>query len=213
MKAIDARKRAVRLDLTARRVEVRHIDAITPTYVRITFGGEQLAGFQSPDPQDHFKLLLPNPGEEAPTLPEIGPDGMRYPEGAVRPVIRDYTPLGVSPRGRARRQLGDGGRAAAIPVPDRRVLHLGGRRGLDPACDPPPPGAGAGGESRPGVVLRSLETGRRRSRSPRADRGVRIPTLPVLAGRVSRGAAGPARRLCRHCRRRIPDRFRAGSCR
>jgi NADPH-dependent ferric siderophore reductase len=85
-------KRTVRFGMAARLVEVRRVETITPGYVRIVLGGDALEGFQSLDAEDHFKLALPAEGAIAPVLPIIGPDGPAYPEGAARPVMRDYTP-------------------------------------------------------------------------------------------------------------------------
>jgi NADPH-dependent ferric siderophore reductase len=38
------------------------------------------------------KLLFPADGQEAPALPEFGPDGLRFPDGQARPVMRTFTP-------------------------------------------------------------------------------------------------------------------------
>jgi NADPH-dependent ferric siderophore reductase len=91
------RKRTVRFDLTPRLAEVRRVESIAPTYIRITFGGDQLAGFSSLDAEDHFKLVIPAPGEREPLMPVVGPKGISFPEGAARPVIRDYTPRRFDP--------------------------------------------------------------------------------------------------------------------
>lgn len=90
-------KRRVRFDLTGRLAEVRQVETITPGYVRVTLGGDDLAGFQSLDPEDHFKILFPAEGEDQPAIPSFGPDGARYPEGVARPVMRDYTPRRFNP--------------------------------------------------------------------------------------------------------------------
>jgi NADPH-dependent ferric siderophore reductase len=60
--------------------------------VRVVVGGEQLAGFASAAHDDHVKLFFPHPGEDKPVLPVPTPNGPVYPEGALRPVARDYTP-------------------------------------------------------------------------------------------------------------------------
>src|SRR5699024_4208565 len=44
-----------------------------PRFVRVTLGGDELAGFSAPGPADHVKLFFPVPGGE--------------------PVSRDYTPF------------------------------------------------------------------------------------------------------------------------
>ncbi len=65
---------------------------ITPRMVRIVVGGEALAGFVSAAHDDHVKLFFPHPGEDKPVLPTPSPNGPVFPEGAVRPPARDYTP-------------------------------------------------------------------------------------------------------------------------
>jgi len=84
--------RRVRFDLRFRRLEVRHIEQLTPNYVRVVAGGDELDGFQSLDPHDHVKLILPAPGETEPVLPTSAEDGIHWPEGVARPAMRDYTP-------------------------------------------------------------------------------------------------------------------------
>ncbi|MGC4191695.1 MAG: siderophore-interacting protein [Thermomicrobiales bacterium] len=91
------RTRVERFSLAFRRVEVRRIEPLTPRYLRITVGGDELAGFRTLGAQDHFKLMLPAGGEDEPVVPEMTSEGPRYPEGAVRPVMRDYTPVAFDP--------------------------------------------------------------------------------------------------------------------
>ncbi|MGC4108018.1 MAG: siderophore-interacting protein [Thermomicrobiales bacterium] len=92
-----SRTRRVMYGLTFRKVEVKRVESLTPRYLRITVGGDQLEGFQSLGAQDHFKLILPAEGQAELVLPEMTPEGPRYPEGAVRPVLRDYTPRFFDP--------------------------------------------------------------------------------------------------------------------
>lgn len=125
--------RTVLFPLTPRLVEVVLVEDLTPAYRRITLAGEQLAGFQSLDAGDHIKLAVPHPGEAEPTMPTIGPDGIRVPEGARRPITRDYTPRRFDA---ARNELvvdfvlhGDGPASnwAAQAAPGQRVGVLGPR--------------------------------------------------------------------------------------
>ena len=81
----------VRHELRFRRLEVRAVQRVTPHLVRITLGGDQLAGFTSPGFDDHAKLFFPDPQTGALLLPTVGPDGPSWPEG-VKPAMRDYTP-------------------------------------------------------------------------------------------------------------------------
>lgn len=95
-----SRKRTVRFDLKPRLVTVTRVEAISPTYTRISFSGEDLAGFQSLDPEDHIKVAFPEPGADAPVMPVIGGKGIEYPQGAKRPTLRDYTPRRFSAEAR-----------------------------------------------------------------------------------------------------------------
>jgi NADPH-dependent ferric siderophore reductase len=84
--------RRVRHELKMRLLQVREVSRLTPKMVRVVVGGEQLAGFASAAHDDHVKLFFPHPGEDKPVLPVPTPNGPVYPEGALRPVARDYTP-------------------------------------------------------------------------------------------------------------------------
>jgi len=79
MNAIERRVSRVRHELKRRLLEVRAVERITPGFVRITLGGEDLAGYVSAGYDDHSKLFFPAPGKDRPEM-----------EGA--PVMRDYTP-------------------------------------------------------------------------------------------------------------------------
>jgi len=82
----------IRHDLKFRLVQVRRLSRITPKMVRMTLGGDDLAGFISAAYDDHAKLFFPHPGEDKPPVPARGPNGMVFPEGTVRPAARDFTP-------------------------------------------------------------------------------------------------------------------------
>jgi NADPH-dependent ferric siderophore reductase len=84
--------RRVRHETKRRLLQVRDVSRITPKMVRITVGGDELAGFVSAAHDDHVKLFFPAPGEEKPVLPMLTPNGPVYPEGAPKPAARDYTP-------------------------------------------------------------------------------------------------------------------------
>jgi NADPH-dependent ferric siderophore reductase len=75
-----------------RPVEVLSVRRITPRLVSVTFGGAALEGFEIVAPTQHVKLLFPAPGQEAPPLPEMGPDGLRFPDDQARPAMRTFTP-------------------------------------------------------------------------------------------------------------------------
>jgi NADPH-dependent ferric siderophore reductase len=82
----------VRYPLKMRLVQVVRVERMTPHLVRVTFGGEALHDFTSASFDDHVKVFFPEPGMEAPVLPEVGPDGPVFPAGMPRPIARDYTP-------------------------------------------------------------------------------------------------------------------------
>ncbi|HEY9102267.1 siderophore-interacting protein [Chitinimonas sp.] len=96
MNAPDYTVTRVRHPLKFRLLEVSRIRAITPQLVRITFRGEDLQDFVSASFDDHVKLFFPAPGEDKPLLPEMGPNGLVFPEGK-RPTARDYTPRSYDP--------------------------------------------------------------------------------------------------------------------
>jgi len=75
-----------------RPVEVVEVHQVTPRMVSVSLGGEALADFEITAPTQHVKLLFPAPGQEAPALPESGPDGLRFPDGQPRPAMRTFTP-------------------------------------------------------------------------------------------------------------------------
>lgn len=67
----------------------------TPSFIRVTFGGADIARFASAGRDQRVKLFLPGPGQDAPVLP--GPDdghwwdAWRALDPDVRGVMRTYT--------------------------------------------------------------------------------------------------------------------------
>lgn len=92
MTATERTVELVRFPLKMRVLTVGRVVRLTPRMVRVTLGGDDLAGFQSLDPEDHIKVFFPRLGETMPVLPTLGPQGISLPEGAPRPIARDYTP-------------------------------------------------------------------------------------------------------------------------
>jgi NADPH-dependent ferric siderophore reductase len=84
--------RRVRHETKTRLLQVRDVNRLTPSMLRVVVGGEELAGFVSAAHDDHVKVFFPQPGQEKPVLPTASPNGPVYPEGAPRPAARDYTP-------------------------------------------------------------------------------------------------------------------------
>ncbi|MBC2875435.1 MULTISPECIES: siderophore-interacting protein [Streptomyces] len=86
------RKRLPRARIETYLAPLLRATALTPRMLRLRVGGETLRGFAAGRTADErVKLFFPAPGERAPALPEIGPTGMRYPEGAAIPHARSYT--------------------------------------------------------------------------------------------------------------------------
>jgi NADPH-dependent ferric siderophore reductase len=77
---------------TFRPVHVVGVRPVTDRLVRVTLGGEALDGFEIAAPTQHVKLLFPAPGTDAPPLPEMGPEGLRFPDDQPRPAMRTFTP-------------------------------------------------------------------------------------------------------------------------
>ena len=73
-------------------VSVRRVVRLTPRMVRITFGGEQLQGFDSRGPAEHFRIYLPDGETGELLLPVMRPEGNAFPENSPRPESRAYTP-------------------------------------------------------------------------------------------------------------------------
>ena len=91
----------VRHPLRLRLVQVRLVEQLSPRMRRVTFTGPDLDGFVSLAADDHVKLFFPAPGQDRPVLPLPG-GGPAYPDGAVPPAVRDYTPRRYDP---ARQEL------------------------------------------------------------------------------------------------------------
>lgn len=73
-------------------LDVARVEQLSRSMVRIVLTGAELEGFASLGFDDHVKMFFPLPGETEPNLPVIGPNGLEFPEGAPRPLARDYTP-------------------------------------------------------------------------------------------------------------------------
>jgi NADPH-dependent ferric siderophore reductase len=84
--------RRVRHETRRRHLTVRQVQHLTPKMIRVTLGGDDLAGFVSMGFDDHVKVFFPPPGSSELVLPTMGPDGPVFSEGAPKPAMRDYTP-------------------------------------------------------------------------------------------------------------------------
>ena len=54
-----------RMEAIRRRLIVESIRYLSPRMLRVTLGGDELAGFRSPSPDDHIKVYFPTPNGEA----------------------------------------------------------------------------------------------------------------------------------------------------
>ncbi|ODP32087.1 siderophore-interacting protein [Pandoraea sp. ISTKB] len=89
----DRTPQRVRHELRFRLLEVRNIETLTPNMLRVTLGGDDLAGFTSPGFDDHVKLFFPNPETGELAVPQMGPEGLSKPAPGDAPrLMRDYTP-------------------------------------------------------------------------------------------------------------------------
>ncbi|MGE8658287.1 MAG: siderophore-interacting protein [Achromobacter sp.] len=82
----------VRHPLKMRMLTVARVERIAGLLARVTLRGEALRDFVSASFDDHVKLFFPADPSQPPVLPEVGPDGIKFPDGAPRPAARDYTP-------------------------------------------------------------------------------------------------------------------------
>ena len=124
----------VRYETKLRLAQVTEVEQLSPRMRRITLAGEQLDGFTSAGAGDHVKLFFPAPGQAQPIMPTLQDGAPTYPEGAIRPVMRDYTPRRFNPQ---TRELafefvihGEGPAAAwAAQAAPGQWLGIGGPRG------------------------------------------------------------------------------------
>jgi NADPH-dependent ferric siderophore reductase len=59
--------------------------------VRVTLGGEELAGFPGHGPDQRIKMFFPVEGQDRPALPRASSGGPVWPPGEARPITRTYT--------------------------------------------------------------------------------------------------------------------------
>lgn len=87
-------RRRVRYPLQVRTVTVTATRTLTPSMVRISFGGDDVAGFIAPAPADHVKMFFPDPNTGNLVVPQMTETGLVAPPGGVV-IARDYTPAHV----------------------------------------------------------------------------------------------------------------------
>lgn len=82
----------VRHPLKMRLLKVLRTRKMSPQLLRVTLTGDDLADFVSGSFDDHVKVFFPEAATGQPVLPQVGPEGISFPEGQPRPQARDYTP-------------------------------------------------------------------------------------------------------------------------
>lgn len=79
-----------------KRVEVVSVTRVAPRLVSVSVRGP-FEGFDDLAPTSHIKVFLPAPGQAELALPELGENGLVWPEGSARPFVRTYTPRRYDP--------------------------------------------------------------------------------------------------------------------
>lgn len=74
-----------------RLLQVRRSERVTPRMIRVTLGGDELAGFAGEGPDRRIKMFFPVPGQDRPAIPRAASGGPVWPAGEARPAIRTYT--------------------------------------------------------------------------------------------------------------------------
>jgi NADPH-dependent ferric siderophore reductase len=79
-------------------VKVASVSHVTPRLVSVRVTAEDMSRFAAAAPTAHIKLFLPAPGQDAPTMPIMTPEGRVWPEDQPRPIVRTYTPRAYDPQ-------------------------------------------------------------------------------------------------------------------
>ena len=82
----------VRHETRLRKLRVLRTSRLTPTLLRVTLGGSDLAGFHSAAADDHVKVFFPHQPGGTPVLPSGPPGARQGPADGPAPISRDYTP-------------------------------------------------------------------------------------------------------------------------
>lgn len=78
-------------------VSVASVTRLTPRLISIRVAADDLSRFADAAPTAHIKVFLPAPGQDAPTMPIMTPEGRVWPEDQPRPIVRTYTPRAYDP--------------------------------------------------------------------------------------------------------------------
>jgi NADPH-dependent ferric siderophore reductase len=75
-----------------RRIEVVSVERQAPRWVSVLLHGDELEGFHVDAPTGHVKLFFPAEGETAAPAPAVVDGRVVFPDAAVQPAVRTYTP-------------------------------------------------------------------------------------------------------------------------
>src|SRR5204863_383877 len=118
-----------------RLLQVRRATWLTPRMVRVTLGGEALAGFRSDAADDGTRLYFPPDPADTSWVPTVDGNTLIFLEDRPRPPGREYTPRRHDPDAgeldfpRGAVFAWAAGEAASITALRRHLLR---ERGLDP---------------------------------------------------------------------------------
>ena len=93
-------RRRVPHALAVRHVTVVAVLRVTPTIVRVTLAGSELAGFESTGPTDHVKVFFPDPLTGELSAPTVTAEGLQPPAHGTA-ISRLYTPRAFRARGKS----------------------------------------------------------------------------------------------------------------
>ena len=80
-----------------RPVNIVGVRQLSTRTVRVTFGGEDLKGFETKGPAEHLRVFFPDQVSGKLTLPVLTPEGYAFPEDVERPISRTFTPRTWNP--------------------------------------------------------------------------------------------------------------------
>ena len=128
----------VRHDIKIRRLRVEKIEDLSASLKRFTFSGDDLDSFASASFDDHLKAFFPNAAGEL-HLPQVGEKGVVFPEGVVKPAVREYTPTGIDLIGKRLAlefAIHDAGPATSWRKPRKWAMKSASQARAAPLCCP-----------------------------------------------------------------------------
>lgn len=77
--------------------QVKSFVDFTPRLRRITFYANEFYDYPPQLAAAHIKLFFPHPGQTRPDLPIFSEQGISWPSGAIKPIVRTYTVRDINP--------------------------------------------------------------------------------------------------------------------